>query len=112
MEKLLSRGGNMKIRVLRSDSNELKIEIEGEGHTFCNMLQKALLEDGAVEFAGYDMPHPLMTKFIVYVQTRGKRRPEVALHDAAEKLRERSTELRKAFEGAFKKYHELQASDS
>jgi DNA-directed RNA polymerase subunit L len=91
----------MKIRLLRSESNELRIEIEGEGHTFCNMLQKALLEDETVEMAGYDIPHPLMTKSIVYVRTKGGRRPETALRDAAKKLQERSRELRKVLEKAF-----------
>ncbi len=97
----------MKIRLLRSESNELRIEIEGEGHTFCNMLQKALLEDEAVEMAGYDIPHPLMTKSIVYVRTMGSRRPETALQDAAEKLRERSGELRKTLETAFEEHNKL-----
>lgn len=91
----------MKISLLRSESNELRIEIEGEGHTFCNMLQKALLEDETVEMAGYDIPHPLMTKSIVYVRTKGGRRPETALRDAAKKLQERSRELKKVLEKAF-----------
>ena len=49
----------MKINILKKTKNELKIEIEGEGHTFCNLLQDALLEDKSVEMAGYDIPHPL-----------------------------------------------------
>ena len=101
----------MKIRLLRSESNELRIEIDGEGHTFCNMLQRTLLEDETVEMAGYNMPHPLMTKSIVYVRTKGSRRPETAMHDAAKKLRKKSRELKKALEKAFKGYNKL-ASDS
>ena len=112
MGQSLFRGEFMKIRILRRESNELKIEVEGEGHTFCNMLQKALLEDEAVELAGYDRPHPLMTKSIVYVRTKGRRRPEATLRDAAKKLRKRSRELRKALEEAFKEYNKLLASDS
>ena len=100
----------MKIRLLRRESNELRIEIEGEGHTFCNMLQKALLEDETVEMAGYDIPHPLMTKSIIYVRTKGKRRPESALRDAARKLREKSGELRKALEKAFEEHNKLASS--
>jgi len=100
----------MKIRLLRSESNELRIEIAGEGHTFCNMLQKALLEDETVEMAGYDIPHPLMTKSIIYVRTKGKRRPESALRDAARKLQEKSGELRKALEKAFEEHNKLASS--
>jgi len=102
----------MEIQILRRESNELKIEVEGEGHTFCNMLQKALLEDEGVEFAGYNVPHPLTTKSAVYVRTKEGRRPETALRDAAKKLRKRSRELRKAFEEALEEYNKLQASDS
>jgi DNA-directed RNA polymerase subunit L len=100
----------MNIRILRKESNELRIGIEGEGHTFCNMLQKSLLEDESVEMAGYDIPHPLMTKSIVYVRTKGGRRPEAALRDAAKKLQKRSEELRKTFEKAFEEYSKSLAS--
>ncbi len=102
----------MKIRILRKESSGLRIEIEGAGHTFGNMLQKALLEDETVEMAGYNMPHPLMTKSIVYVRTKGGRRPETALRDAAKKLGKRTKELRKALEKAFKKYNKLLVSNS
>ena len=35
----------MKIKVLSKSKNELKIEIEGAGHSLCNLLQKMLLEE-------------------------------------------------------------------
>ncbi|UCC33605.1 MAG: DNA-directed RNA polymerase subunit L [Candidatus Bathyarchaeota archaeon] len=97
----------MKIKLLRKKSNELRIEIAGEGHTFCNMLQKALLEDETVEMAGYTVPHPLMTKAIVYVHTKGRRGPETAIREAAKKLRTRSTELKSALEKAFQEYDKM-----
>jgi len=96
----------LEIRLLRREPNELRIEIEGEGHTFCNMLQKALLEDEMVEMAGYDVPHPLMTKAIVYVRTKNKRKPETAIRNAAKTVLKRSKELRNALEQAFKEYDE------
>jgi DNA-directed RNA polymerase subunit L len=97
----------MKVRLLRKGSNELRIEIDGEGHTFCNMLQKALLEDETVEMAGYNMPHPLITKSIVYVRTKGSRRPETAMRDAAKKLRKKNRKLKSALQKAFKGYNKL-----
>jgi len=42
----------MKINVLKKSDKELKIEIEGSSHGLCNLLQKRLLEDKRVEFAG------------------------------------------------------------
>ena len=94
----------MKMKVLEKTSNELKIEIEGEGHTFCNVLQKTLLEDDTVEMVGYNIPHPLVSNPIVYLRTKGRRKPETALRDAAEKIRERSTVFRVTFEKALKEW--------
>jgi len=92
----------MKVRVLRKKPNELRIEIEGEGHTFCNALQKVLLEDEAVEMGGYDMPHPLVSSPTFYVRTKGNRRPESVLGDAAKNLQRQNSDFRKAFEKAAK----------
>ena len=61
----------MKIKVLTKSENELKIEIEGGSHGICNLLQKRLLEDKTVEFAGYDVPHPLASNPIIYIRMKG-----------------------------------------
>jgi DNA-directed RNA polymerase subunit L len=92
----------MKIQVLKRKSNELKIEVEEEGHTFCNVLQKTLLEDDTIEMAGYDVPHPLVDSAIVYIRTKGKRKPEAALREAIKKILQRNKEFRKAFTKALK----------
>jgi len=94
----------MQVRVLEKKPNELKIEIEGEDHSFCNVLQKVLLEDETIEMAGYNIPHPLASNPIVYVRTKGQRRPETALRNAAEKIRKRNREFRETFEKALKEW--------
>ena len=100
----------MQVKVLEKKPNELKIEIEGENHSFCNVLQKALLEDETIDMAGYDIPHPLVSNPIVYVRTRGQRRPETALRNAAEKIRKRNKEFRETFEKALKEWQKGKAS--
>lgn len=92
----------MKINVLKKTKNELKIEIEGEGHTFCNLLQDALLEDKAVDIAGYDIPHPLVAKPILHVRTRGDRSPERVLVNALERIGRLNDEFLQEFEKAMK----------
>ena len=62
----------MKINVVKKSGNELKIEIEGGTHGLCNLLAKRLLEDKTVDFAGYDVPHPLASNPIIYVRMKGK----------------------------------------
>ncbi len=98
----------MKIKVLKRASNELSIEIEGEGHSFCNVLQKALLEDKTIEMAGYKIPHPLASSPIVYVRTKGNRKPETAIREAVKKVRKRNKEFRKTFEKALKEWQQKQ----
>ena len=92
----------MKIKVLKKTSNELKIEGEGEGHTLCNVLQKVLLEDDAIEMAGYNVPHPLVDSAILYVHTKGQRKPEAAIQEATKKILSQNEEFRKSFKKALK----------
>jgi DNA-directed RNA polymerase subunit L len=92
----------MKIKVLKKTSNELKIEIEGGGHTLCNILQKRLLEDENVDLAGYDIPHPLASNPIIYVRTKGDVNPEEALRKAVEKARDMNKEFSEELKKALK----------
>jgi len=92
----------MKIKVLEKTSNELKIQVEGEGHTFCNVLQKVLLEGDTIEMAGYHIQHPLIGNPIIYVHTKGKQKPEAAVREAAKKIRSQCKEFRRSFEKALK----------
>ncbi|MEM2994586.1 MAG: DNA-directed RNA polymerase subunit L [Candidatus Bathyarchaeia archaeon] len=93
----------MRVRTLKETSNELKLEVEGIGHTLCNLLQKRLLEDERVDLAGYDIPHPLGSISLIYVRTKGKSRPQEALLRAIKKSREINESLRKELEKALKK---------
>jgi len=93
----------LKAKVLKKTSNELKLEVEGAGHTLCNLLQKRILEDEHVDLAGYDVPHPMASSAVVYVRTKGKAKPEEVLKQAAERARELNKEFAKEFERALKK---------
>jgi len=93
----------MEIKTLKKTPNELRIEIEGVGHTVCNLLQKRLVEDEDVDLAGYDVPHPLASSAIIYVRTKGSVHPEAALQKALEKVRETDKEFSKELQRALKK---------
>lgn len=84
---------SMNLKVLESAKNELKLEIQGEGHTFCNLLQQALLQDKSVEMAGYDVPHPLVPNAVLYIRTKRESSPKKALARALEKVGEMSNEF-------------------
>ena len=77
----------MKVKVLKKSENELKIEIQGSSHGLCNLIQKRLLEDERVDFAGYDVPHPLASSPVIYIKMKAGNKPENALITAAEKVK-------------------------
>jgi DNA-directed RNA polymerase subunit L len=95
----------VKIKVLMKTGNELKMEIEGEGHSFCNALQRVLLSEETIETAGYNIPHPLIANPVIHVRTQ-KGRPETALRNAAEKLQKKTKQFNDAFEKALKEWQE------
>jgi len=92
----------MKVNVIKKTPNELKIEVEGAGHTIGNLLQKKLLEEENVDLAGYDISHPLASNTIIYVRTKGKVKPDQVLKNAIEKTREMNKEFGKELARAFK----------
>ena len=89
----------MEVKVISRTKTELKIEIIGEDHTFCNLLQTALLNDKNVEIAGYDQPHPLIRSSIIYLRTKREVSPEKVLLNALENLKA----INKEFDDKFSK---------
>ena len=92
----------MNIKVLKRSKGLLKVEVDGEGHTFGHLLQEALLEDKTVDWAGYDLPHPLFTKPTVTVRMKGEAAPEKALERAAKKIRQDTDEFIEKFTSSVK----------
>jgi DNA-directed RNA polymerase subunit L len=90
----------MEVKVLQKTKNELKIEIVGEDHTFCNLLQNVLLQDKNVEIAGYDQPHPLIRSSIVYVRTKRDVAPEKTMLSALANIKDLNKEFNEKFERA------------
>ncbi|MDG6222699.1 MAG: DNA-directed RNA polymerase subunit L [Candidatus Bathyarchaeota archaeon] len=94
----------MKVNVIKSSENELKIEIEGAGHSILNLLQKTLLEDSEIEVAGYHVPHPLIDSGVLFVHTKDKLKPEDAILGATKKVLDLSKDFHTAFKKASKSY--------
>ena len=92
----------MKLNLLNRSKNELKIQLDGEGHTFCNALYAMLLKETTIDFPGYNISHPLVAQPIVYIRMKGRTKPEEALIEAAENLSSNLSDLQKAFEDALK----------
>ena len=87
----------MELKILSKSKNELRLEIVGEDHTFCNLLQNVLLQDKNVELAGYDQPHPLIRSSIVYLRTKREASPEKTLLNALTNIQELNKEFNEKF---------------
>jgi DNA-directed RNA polymerase subunit L len=94
----------VKIEILKKTGNELKIQVEEEGHSLLNLLQKTILEDDTIEMAGYDVPHPLIDRAILYVHTKGSQKPEDVIKKAAKKDLVLSKEFQKSFKKASREW--------
>lgn len=94
----------MQVKILKKTKNELKIELDGEGHTLCNVIQKALLKDKRVDFAGYDIQHPLTASPVIYLRTKARSKSETILKDAAKEVQKDTEIFRIAFDKALKKW--------
>ena len=93
----------MDLRVIENLETELSIEIQGEDHTFMNVLKGALLEIEGVTAATYDMnPEQSggQTDPVVTVKTDGSIDPLDALEAGAAEVKTKSDAFRAAFESA------------
>ncbi len=93
----------MDLRVIERGETELVIEIAGEDHTFMNVLKGALLEDGSVAAATYDMnPEQSggQTEPVLTIKTEEGTDPIDALEAAADRIKSQLADFQSAFETA------------
>ncbi len=106
-EKLSTLGrrtfkNKLKMDIEKVSLTEYKFIFHNSTSTVGNLLQKELLRDKNVTFAGYCCPHPLETKMIVTVITSGKSPREImisAFNNIIAKLDELDSAV-KAFNGS------------
>ncbi|NJE06414.1 DNA-directed RNA polymerase subunit L [Thermococcus sp. M36] len=94
----------MKIEVIKREENVLEFYLEGEDHTFANLLNEVLHENKHVTFAGYTIEHPVLMarKPKFRVVTDGEVTPEKALEEAAQKIFDRARAVLEAWKAAIK----------
>ena len=81
--------------VVKSDGCTAEYTFTGEGHTLGNALARRLLERPGVQFAAYNVPHPLEDKMIVTLYAEESASDEV--QGALESLVTDVQTCRKAF---------------
>lgn len=86
----------MELNVIEKTKNKLKLEIKGEGHTFCNALRKELWNDKHIKAAGYTIEHSLVSEPTLIVETTGED-PKKVLIAAIGRLKKTNKDLRDKF---------------
>lgn len=94
----------MEINLLERSKNTLRIELIGEGHSFCNALHEMLLKDDSIDFAGYTILHPLVAQPIFLVRMKGRKKPENSLIKGSKNLYKNLDRLQRTFNRSVKKY--------
>ena len=86
----------MEINVQEHTKHRLIFELQGEGHTFCNILRKELWLDKAPDVAGYTIGHSLVSHPL-FVVASDKHDPVKLLSAAVERLQKKTAELQEKF---------------
>jgi len=85
------------IKILNKTANEIEFEIKDESHGVCNALRHILMQDEDVEYAVYNIDHPLTGKPIMTIRTK-EGNPKDALKRAAEQLKADSESFKQLIE--------------
>ncbi|MAG50348.1 DNA-directed RNA polymerase subunit L [archaeon] len=84
----------MELKIMEQSKNKLKFKVEGEDHTFCNVLRKELWNDQHIKVSGYHIEHPMLGQPLFVVETDGKETPKSALTKAVTRLKTKNKELK------------------
>lgn len=85
----------MKIEKIKDLKNKLIFNLEGQGHTFCNLLKDELNQTKGVVNAGYNINHPLIGIPKMIIDTDDSITPKDALDKALKNLKKKSSEAQK-----------------
>ncbi|KAG0720220.1 DNA-directed RNA polymerases I and III subunit RPAC2 [Chionoecetes opilio] len=87
------------------DDHNRTFVINDEDHTLGNALKHIIMQNPAVEFCGYTVPHPMERKIHVRVQTRDTPALQV-LHQALKDFKKLNEEVREKIQVEIQRYKE------
>ena len=88
------------IEIIEDKTLELTFRINDESHGVCNALRHILMQDEDVEYAVYNIDHPLTGKPEMTIKTKRGKRTKNSLKKAAEELQKESSEFKKLIDEA------------
>jgi DNA-directed RNA polymerase subunit L len=82
----------MNIKILELEKDKARLIIQGEGHTFMNLLTDELLKDPDVDVAKYVIEFQFSDPELL-VTTKGEKSPLDAIRDACKRISGFCTEI-------------------
>ena len=86
------------IEIIKDKTLELEFIVHGESHGVCNALRHNLMQNPDVEYAVYNIDHPLTGEPDMTIKTKRGKRPRKVLKKAASQLTDDSAEFKKLIE--------------
>lgn len=77
---------NTNIEIIEDKTLELKFIVHDESHGVCNALRHILMKNPDVEYAVYNIDHPLTGEPEMTIKTKRGKRPRIVLKKAAKEL--------------------------
>jgi DNA-directed RNA polymerase subunit L len=93
----------VELKIEKKEKNLLSIRVYGETYTLLDPLTDVLLRMDGVEFAGYDVPHPLKEEGVLTVRTRDGVSPDKVILEALNKLKAEFGKIKPDVEQQLKK---------
>lgn len=87
----------MDVEVKEVGPSEIRVIVKGETYTLLTPIVDELNLREEVEFAGYDVPHPLKEEGIIFLRVKDGLNPRKVLREAVEKLIDEYDGLEKSF---------------
>ncbi|ABW02362.1 DNA-directed RNA polymerase subunit L [Caldivirga maquilingensis] len=75
----------IKVKSIKLSGDYMEVTVEGEDYTVMSPLLTYILQDPEVEFATFDMDHPLLRNITLKLRTKGKD-PLKVLEDAVNRI--------------------------
>lgn len=92
----------MEIKILQNEKNTLEFEIVGANASLAEFIVQRLLENKEIEFAAYNVEHPLISNPKIIVRTSKKNALEETV-SVLEKIKNEVKEFRELFVSSLKK---------
>ena len=86
--------------IVEDKTLELTFIVHDESHGVFNALRHVLMQDPDVEYAVYNIDHPLTGKPQMTIKTKRGKRPRSVLKKAAEELQKESSDFKQLIDEA------------